>query len=163
MSRPPTCRRVLGTPTARLFKPAGIPAPLLEEVVMTLDEFEALRLADHEGMYQEQGAAQMNVSRATFGRILDSAHAKVARALIGGWVLKIEGGAVYPDARRRSRCRACALEWGSDDGAAGTCPRCHRARRRKGTRGAGAPAAPGGERRDHGATTRPPPGKEKSR
>ena len=66
----------------------------LEVVVMTLDEFEALRLSDLEGLYQEQAAAQMNVSRATFGRILRSAHRKVADAIVHGKAMRIEGGPV---------------------------------------------------------------------
>jgi predicted DNA-binding protein (UPF0251 family) len=61
---------------------------------MTLDEFEALRLADLEGLYQEQGAARMGVSRATFGRIVASAHRKVAEALVHAKALRIQGGPV---------------------------------------------------------------------
>jgi predicted DNA-binding protein (UPF0251 family) len=63
-------------------------------VVLTLDELEALRLGDLEGMTQEQGAAQMRVSRATFGRIVASAHRKVADALCTGKRIHIVGGAV---------------------------------------------------------------------
>jgi predicted DNA-binding protein (UPF0251 family) len=101
-----------------LFKPAGIPARLLEEVVLTLDELEALRLADLEGEYQEAAAARMGVSRATFGRIVGEARRKVAEALVQGKALRIEGGPVeiqQPNAepcggRRRIR-RGCG---GSD-------------------------------------------------
>jgi predicted DNA-binding protein (UPF0251 family) len=67
---------------------------MLEEVVLTLDEFEALRLADMEGMYQEQAAGKMNVSRPTFSRIVEQARRKVATALIQGKALRLEGGAV---------------------------------------------------------------------
>jgi predicted DNA-binding protein (UPF0251 family) len=77
-----------------VFKPAGIPARELDEVVLPLDEFEALRLADLEGLYQEQAAERMGVSRPTFGRILDAAHRKVADALVHGHALRIEGGPV---------------------------------------------------------------------
>jgi len=83
-------------PRASYFKPAGVPRSVLDEVVLTLDEFEALRLADFEGMYQEKAAEQMKVSRPTFGRILDSAHRKVARAVVLGTALRIEGGPVVP-------------------------------------------------------------------
>jgi predicted DNA-binding protein (UPF0251 family) len=75
----------------------------LDEVVMTLDEFEALRLADLDGLYQQRAAEQMNVSRATFSRIIDSAHRKTADALVHGKALRIEGGAVQ--VRGRSCCR----------------------------------------------------------
>lgn len=61
---------------------------------MTLDEFEAIKLADFEGLYQEQAAVKMDISRQTFGRIIDSAHRKIADVLIHGKALKIEGGEV---------------------------------------------------------------------
>jgi predicted DNA-binding protein (UPF0251 family) len=66
----------------------------LDEVVMTLDEFEAIRLADLDGLYQESAAAQMGVSRPTFSRIAAEAHRKVADALVHGKALRIEGGPV---------------------------------------------------------------------
>ncbi|HOX42565.1 MAG TPA: DUF134 domain-containing protein [Myxococcota bacterium] len=94
MPRPPCCRRVSGSPAASVFKPAGIPARELDEVVLALDEFEALRLADLEGLYQEQAAERMGVSRPTFGRILDAAHRKLADVLVHGHALRIEGGPV---------------------------------------------------------------------
>jgi len=118
MSRPPCCRRVEGRPAASVFKPAGIPSREIGEVVMTLDEFEAVRLADLEGLYQEQAAAKMGVSRPTFGRILDAAHRKIAGAIVNGMALRIEGGPVFGRARRR--CGTCLTEW---DGPPG-CPRC---------------------------------------
>jgi len=94
MPRPQCPRRVQGRPGALLFKPAGIPIRLLEEIVLTLDEFEALRLADLEGLYQETAAERMGISRATFGRIVESARRKVAQTLVGGRVLRVEGGPV---------------------------------------------------------------------
>lgn len=93
MPRPRQCRRVGLWPEPTYFKPAGIPRRDLEEVVIAVDELEALRLADVEGLYHEQAADQMGVSRRTFGRILSSARQKVASALIQGMALRIEGGA----------------------------------------------------------------------
>lgn len=91
----PKCRRHICTmPDKNYFKPRGIPAVDLEEIVLNLDEFEAVRLADHEQLYQEDAAVQMNVSRQTFGRIIESAHKKIADVLINGKALKIEGGEV---------------------------------------------------------------------
>jgi predicted DNA-binding protein (UPF0251 family) len=81
----------------------GIPVLELEEVVMTLDEFEAIRLADLDGFYQEQAAGQMNVSRTTFSRIVDSAHRKMADAIVHGKALRIEGGPVHVEGRRCCR------------------------------------------------------------
>jgi len=92
MPRPQCCRRIAFLPDAIYFKPQGIPLPLLEEIVLTLDELEAIRLADFKGLYQEQAAEKMNISRQTFGRIIDSAHRKISEALIKGKALKLEGG-----------------------------------------------------------------------
>lgn len=102
----PHCRRfVSGSPVASVFKPAGIPLRTLDEVVLTLDEFEALRLADLEELYQEAAASRMRISRPTLSRILDSARRKVADALVHGKALRIEGGPVQPHPGRRRCCR----------------------------------------------------------
>ena len=76
---------------------------MLEQVILTEDEWEAVRLADQEGLYQEQAAERMNISRQTFGRIIDSAHKKIADALVNGKALVIEGGTVEmtPPPRRQ--------------------------------------------------------------
>ncbi|MCX5644173.1 MAG: DUF134 domain-containing protein [Phycisphaerae bacterium] len=91
----PCCLRHIGfKPCAGLFKPAGVPACTLERVTLTLDEVEALRLADLNGLYQEQAAAEMKISRSTFSRIVEEARRKVADALIHGKSLRLEGGTV---------------------------------------------------------------------
>jgi len=94
MVRPCRCRRIGFAPGVRYFKPRGIALTELEEVVLGLDEMEAIRLADLEGLYQEQAAEKMGISRQTFGRIIDSAHKKVADALVNGKALRIEGGEI---------------------------------------------------------------------
>jgi len=94
MPRPQNYRRIGWKPTCRFFKPQGIPLSVLEEIVLTDDELEAVRLADVEGLYQEQAAEKMEVSRQTFGRILESAHKKIGDALVNGKALCIEGGSV---------------------------------------------------------------------
>jgi uncharacterized protein len=109
MPRPFNCRRVDGEPAASVFKPVGIPMRELEEVVMTLDEFEAIRLADLENLYQEQAADRMKVSRPTFARIIDTAHRKVAEALAAGKALRIEGGPIHT-----RDCR-CGRRYDEDD------------------------------------------------
>ncbi len=76
------------------FKPRGIPLDRLEEVTLKLDEWEALRLADWEGLYQEEAAGRMGISRQTFGNIIESAHKKIADVLLHAKALKIEGGEV---------------------------------------------------------------------
>lgn len=87
-------RHVGCRPNVGFFKPAGVPAHALEVVTLTLDQVEALRLADLNGLYQEQAAVQMHISRQTFARIVEEARRRVADALIHGKALRLEGGAV---------------------------------------------------------------------
>lgn len=136
MSRPPCCRRVSGKPAASVFKPAGIPVRMLEEIVLALDEFEAIRLADLQGFYQEKAAECMKISRPTFGRIIDSARRKTAEALIMGKALRIEGGPVYAEKSPIFRCHACETEWNGPDSGPDDCPHCH-GRNSKPEQGAG--------------------------
>ncbi len=129
MPRPICLRRIEGIPDYTLFKPAGIPSVKLELIVLAFDEIEALRLVDLEGMYQEQAAERMNVSRRTFARILDSAHKKVALALVRGKALKIEGGTVEMNQRHAYGCRTCEHQWvvRCTDTTPTQCPECHSA------------------------------------
>jgi predicted DNA-binding protein (UPF0251 family) len=92
MPRPRHCRRVGCLPQSNFYKPRGIPLSVLQHVNLTVDELEAIRLADLQGLYQEQAAQKMNVSRQTFGRIIESAHKKIADTLVNGKALSIEGG-----------------------------------------------------------------------
>jgi predicted DNA-binding protein (UPF0251 family) len=105
------------------FKPAGIAHSGLKEIILTLDELEAMRLADLGGMYQEHAAKEMNVSRQTFGNILTSAHKKTADVLLNGHVLKIEGGNVVT--QKQNRCGKCHHEWQRTENEK-ECPACHR-------------------------------------
>ncbi len=89
MPRPLCPRRIRHGPPADYFKPRGIPLRDLKEVELAADELEALRLADSEGLYREQAAEHMQVSRQTFDRIVRRARAKVAEALVGGHALRI--------------------------------------------------------------------------
>lgn len=111
MARPRNCRRVGCLPGSKCFKPTGIPMSALEEVILTVDEFEAIRLADLESLYQEQAAEKMNVSRQTFGRIIESAHKKVAEALVEAKALKIEGGEYERAITRKFKCYECQHTW----------------------------------------------------
>ena len=126
--RPPRCRRVSSVPEATFFKPAGIPMRILEEVSLSVDEAEAIRLKDLEGLEQEEGADKMGVSRPTFQRILVSARQKVADALLNGKAMRIEGGN-FELAIRRFRCADSGHEWEMPSEAltAGppVCPHCH--------------------------------------
>ena len=90
MARPTRCRRIERLPEYRSFSPDDVNAT--ESVRMTVDEFEALRLLDDEGLTQEGCAERMNVSRTTVTAIYDSARRKVADALVHGKRLLITGG-----------------------------------------------------------------------
>lgn len=118
MPRPVRCRRICFSPDVRLFKPAGTPARFLEELTLSMDELEALRLVDLEGRYQEFAADSMRISRPTLSRILAEGRRKVSEALVEGKAVRIEGGEVrvaeraehHPTEecgreRRRSGCR----------------------------------------------------------
>jgi len=94
MPRPRHCRRVGHLPQSNYYKPRGVPLSVLQCVNLTIDELEAIRLADLEGLYQEDAAKRMNVSRQTFGRTLESAHKKIADALVNGKALLIKGGPI---------------------------------------------------------------------
>lgn len=118
MPRPRKCRLVASHPRADYFKPRGLPLSATEEVVLTVEGLEALRLADLEGLEQEEAARLMEISRPTFSRILAQARQVVSQALVGGLALRIEGGD-YRLARD------------------GSGPRCHGRRGRGGGRGRG--------------------------
>jgi predicted DNA-binding protein (UPF0251 family) len=113
-------------PESNYFKPRGIPLTMLEEVILTVDECEAIRLADLEGLYQEQAAGKMKVSRQTFGRIIESAHKKVAEALVKGKALKIEGGEFEMASMRKFKCSNCQHSWDLPYGTGRpeNCPSC---------------------------------------
>jgi len=89
-----------------VYKPAGIPARELHWINLTLDEFEAIRLIDGEGLDQETVAERMGVSRPTVTRILGSGRSKIARVLADGQALVIEGGPVVccPSVGGQGRC-----------------------------------------------------------
>ena len=130
MTRPCRQRTIGYAPEITQFGPrGGVPAPALDEVVLGLDELEAIRLADLEGLYQEQVGEAMNVSRQTLGRILDSAHRKVAEALVEGKMLRIEGGNIDMNAKRNFTCSACGHSWEVPFGTGrpSGCPACESA------------------------------------
>ena len=126
MPRPKCCRKVGEKPGCMIFKPAGAPVSMIEEVILSMDEFEAIRLADHEGLYHEAAAERMNVSRPTFGRILDAARSKVARVLVDGLALRIEGSEIDLPGERTFECVDCRHQWREPYGTGkpGGCPEC---------------------------------------
>ena len=103
MPRPVKCRRIASLPHTTYFKPAGIPMRVLEEVRVTIEEAEAIRLKDLEGLEQEQCAQRMSISRPTYQRVLASARKKFADALLHGKAIRIDGGN-FEMAESRFRC-----------------------------------------------------------
>lgn len=90
--RPKKIRWVKCDPGERCFRPRCKPAAVLEGVYLTLDEFEAVRLADLEKLEQVEAARRMRISRPTFSRILSGARGKIADGLVNLKAIKIEGG-----------------------------------------------------------------------
>ncbi len=120
-------------PGVTFFKPAGIPMKVLEEAQLSVEEAEALRLKDLEGMEQEPAAEKMNISRPTFQRILVSARRKVADAILNGKAIRITGGN-YETEFRRFYCghghqwdRPCETEkaTGASEESLELCPTCY--------------------------------------
>lgn len=90
MVRPRMCRRLRFRPKAHYFKPQGIAMHQLEEVVLTKEEMEALKLKDSDGLGQIEASERMSTSQSTFQRILTSARIKIAEAIVKGKALRIE-------------------------------------------------------------------------
>lgn len=90
MTRPRICRRLRFRPKAHYFKPQGIPMFQLEEISLSHEELEAIKLKDFDGLEQTEAAKKMDTSQSTFQRILSSARKKIAEAIIDGRALKIE-------------------------------------------------------------------------
>jgi uncharacterized protein len=109
MSRPVQPRRVGGRFRGRGLKPVGLPGRGLPVVALGLDEVEALRLADLEGLYHETAAEQMGVSRPTFARIVARARRAVADALLNQKMLLVKPGPVVEVERGPL---GCPVHWG---------------------------------------------------
>ncbi len=127
MGRHKKDRMVLFNPNVSYFKPRGIPMFDLDEVRLTVDECEAIRLADFLGMSHEEAGHRMGVSRATFGRIVKRARKTIADAMINGKAINIEGGNYKIISNKRIfQCFDCNHKWeeppgtGRPDG----CPSC---------------------------------------
>ena len=125
MARPVKCRRIACNPTATHFNPAGSEGLSAgEEIVLALDEYEALRLCDLQSREQKPAAACMKISRQTLGNILRSARRKLADCIINGKPLMIAGGEItLPSVKLR--CCDCGSGWTTVPGAPQrACPRC---------------------------------------
>lgn len=125
MPKPRKKRQVQYPPPVVFFKPNGVPLWALEKVVITVDEYEAVRLSDYEEMKHEAAASEMNISRPTFTRLIQSAHKKLAEAVVMGKAIVIEGGPVSL-AGNRFVCKQCQYIWMQESNVCfpEKCPKC---------------------------------------
>ncbi|KGM97548.1 hypothetical protein Z968_03245 [Clostridium novyi A str. 4552] len=106
MARPKKCRRIEFIPENTYFMPIGKKRCKIEEIKLRLEELEAMRLKDIEGLNQEECAERMQVSRQTFQNIIDSARKKVTLALTKGSAINISGGD-YTTHHCKFKCLNC--------------------------------------------------------
>lgn len=110
MARPTKWRKIECVPAVPYFVPSEKEVKNLISVNLKLEELEAVRLKDLEGLEQGECAERMEVSRPTFQRILSSAREKIADSLINGKAINIEGGN-YTFNICPVKCRGCGKEW----------------------------------------------------
>ena len=106
MPRPQKKRSIRTPPLFSAFKPAGVRRHGATSLQLALDEFEAIRLADHQGLDHAESAALMGISRSTFSRLVEKARHTVAQLLVEGRCLEISGGEVHFEGNM-IRCRDC--------------------------------------------------------
>lgn len=123
MGRPRKIRNIENPPFFNRLKPAGIPARYLEQVELSLDEYESIRLADLLLMTHEEAAAKMNVSRPTFTRLIEGARRKIAETIVEGKELIIAGGD-YQFLHERYLCKRCNEKYNGANINSGNCPTC---------------------------------------
>jgi len=92
MPRPRKCRTVCCLPVRDIYGPLNVEINEEQVIIMTVDEYETVRLIDLEGFTQEECACQMNIARTTVQGIYDGARGKLAMLLVNGKILRIEGG-----------------------------------------------------------------------
>lgn len=128
MPRPRLCRWVGFQPNITYFKPVGIRIVELQESILTVDEFEAVRLKDLLGLEQKVAAEKMAISQPTFHRLVSSARKKIADAIVNGKAIKIEGGnfEMVDVLKRKFKCYDCGSEWELPYGTGKPeeCPKC---------------------------------------
>jgi len=125
MSRPRNNRIINQPPIYREFKPSGVKGYKLGTEILTIDEFEAIRLADGLQLSHEEAALQMQISRPTFTRLIEKARQKTANFLINGKILLISGGNIHFK-HNRIHCEHCKNDFVTDiEEEMETCPHCH--------------------------------------
>ncbi|MBN1776858.1 MAG: DUF134 domain-containing protein [Clostridiales bacterium] len=110
MARPVKWRKIENVPTVSRFVPAKRASAEDAENTLKLEELEAVRLKDLEGLEQEDCAGRMEISRATYQRILLSARGKIADSLVNGKAICINGG-YFTQNICLIRCVRCGYQW----------------------------------------------------
>ena len=124
MPRPKKNKMVSSPPLYSCFKPVGVTRSLLQDINLEIGEYEAIRLTDYEGLDHAEAAAEMEISRSTFSRLIEKARKKVAGFLIEGKMLQIEGGKVH-FRDNVLKCHGCGHIFNINIGARFTrCPEC---------------------------------------
>ncbi len=125
MPRPKNNRIVYEPPLYREFKPVGTRGQALEVIDLSLDEFEALRLADQQAMSHAEAADEMEISRSTFTRLIEEARKKLADFIIQGKLLSISGGNIH-FRNNIIKCQDCGYMFKTNINAIITkCPVCN--------------------------------------
>ncbi len=124
MPRPRNNRIVHEPPLYSEFKPLGVPGVNLKRSKLSLDEFEAIRLADYNAYSHEEAAGEMGISRSTFSRLIEKARKKMAEFLILGKLLTIDGGNIH-FRNNIIRCESCGYMFKININASfAECPNC---------------------------------------
>lgn len=125
MPRPEKERIVHTPPLLTEFKPTGIAASMLDPIMLTLDEYEALRLSDQLGYSQEEAAEEMEISRPTFTRLIEKARKKLVDFIVEGKMLVIEGGNIHFRSNL-FKCLSCGHLFNTNmNTSIAECPECH--------------------------------------
>jgi predicted DNA-binding protein (UPF0251 family) len=125
MPRPKKDRIVQTPPFFTVFKPAGIESKLLKQTNLTLDEYEAFRLADYIGLSHNEAAEEMEISRSTFTRLIEKARKKISNFIIQGNLLTIEGGNIH-FRKNLIKCLSCGHMFKIEmDASLTECPQCN--------------------------------------
>lgn len=125
MARPKRDRIVHTPPLFSEFKPTGVASRFLDQTILSLDEFEAFRLADALGLSHAEAAEEMDISRSTFTRLIEESRKKIAELIIEGKILTIEGGNIH-FRNNIIRCNDCGHMFNININASiSICPECH--------------------------------------
>jgi predicted DNA-binding protein (UPF0251 family) len=126
MPRRRKIRFIEGPPSSFGFKPKGIPARFLKTIILSLDEYESIKLVDYYNLEHEEASKKLGISRSVFTRNLDVSRKKIAKAIVEGCELSIEGGDVQFE-KNYYRCLNCfgLFENGREDDIKLQCPFCN--------------------------------------